>query len=66
MFLVDFLKQRLLFEIKNYLIHSEKNVSEIANELHFSEPSHLMRFFKTQTGMTTSEFLADYQNGTAD
>jgi AraC family transcriptional activator of pobA len=60
------LKQRLLFEIKNYLIHSEKNVSEIANELQFSEPSHLMRFFKTQTGMTTSEFLADYQNGTVD
>lgn len=57
------LKQRLLFEIKNYLIHSGKNVSEIADELNFSEPSHLMRFFKIQTGMTTSEFLADYQNG---
>ncbi len=58
------LKQRLLFEIKNYLIHSGKNVSEIADELHFSEPSHLMRFFKMQTGMTTTEFLADYQNDT--
>ncbi|MDQ0593621.1 AraC family transcriptional activator of pobA [Chryseobacterium ginsenosidimutans] len=57
------LKQRLLFEIKNYLIHSGLNVSEIANELHFSEPNHLMRFFKTQTGMTTGEFLRDYQNG---
>lgn len=57
------LKQRLLFEIKNDLIHSGKNVSEIADELNFSEPSHLMRFFKIQTGMTTSEFLADYQNG---
>ncbi|WP_433830353.1 helix-turn-helix domain-containing protein [Flavobacterium anhuiense] len=57
------LKQRLLFEIKNDLIHSGKNVSEIADDLHFSEPGHLMRFFKIQTGMTTSEFLADYQNG---
>ncbi len=57
------LKQRLLFEIKNDLIHSGKNVSEIADELNFSEPSHLMRFFKIQTGMTTSEFLADYQDG---
>lgn len=57
------LKQRLLFEIKNYLIYSGLNVAEIAHELHFSEPNHLMRFFKTQTGMTTSLFIADYQNG---
>ncbi|MFD2288030.1 helix-turn-helix domain-containing protein [Pedobacter petrophilus] len=57
------LKQRLLFEIKNYLIHSGKTVAEIANELSFSEPNHLMRFFKTQTGLTTSAFLNDYQNG---
>lgn len=54
------LKQRLLLEIKNYLIHSELTVSEIAYHLNFSEPNHLMRFFKTQTGMTTSEFLAEY------
>ena len=57
------LKQRLLFEIKNYLIHSGKTVAEIAHELNFSEPNHLMRFFKTQTGLTTSQFLSDYQNG---
>ncbi|MGJ5641384.1 AraC family transcriptional regulator [Formosa sp. S-31] len=58
------LKQRLLIEIKNYLIHSELTVGEIAYKLNFSEPNHLMRFFKKQTGMTTTEFLADYQNGT--
>jgi AraC family transcriptional activator of pobA len=57
------LKQRLLFEIKNYLIHSHLTVSETAHELHFSEPNHLMRFFKTQTGLTTTEFLSAYQNG---
>lgn len=57
------LKQRLLFEIKNYLIHSGLTVAEIAHELHFSEPNHLMRFFKTQTGQTTTAFLTDYQNG---
>jgi len=51
------LKQRLLLEIKNYLIHSRLTVSEIAYKLNFSEPNHLMRFFKTQTGMTTGEFL---------
>lgn len=57
------LKQRLIFEIKNYLIHSDITVSEIAAQLHFSEPNHLMRFFKNQTGVTTSEFLLDYENG---
>ncbi|QHC86196.1 AraC family transcriptional regulator [Empedobacter brevis] len=57
------LKQRLLVQIKDYLIHSEMTVSEIAHKLNFSEPNHLMRFFKSQTGMTTTEFLADYQNG---
>jgi len=59
------LKQRLLFEIKNYLIHSEITVSEIASELNFSEPNHLMRFFKNQTGVTTSEFLLDHQNSSS-
>jgi len=59
----ELLKQRLLIEIKDYLVHTELTVAEIAHELHFSEPNHLMRFFKTQTAMTTSEFLLDYQNG---
>ncbi|GGF67513.1 AraC family transcriptional regulator [Wenyingzhuangia marina] len=57
------LKQRLLIEIKDYLIYSEMTVAQIADKLNFSEPNHLMRFFKSQTGMTTSEFLDDYQNG---
>lgn len=57
------LKQRLLFEIKNYLIHSKLTVAEIAYKLNFPEPSHLMRFFKAQTGQTTTEFLSAYQNG---
>lgn len=59
----ELLKQRLLFEIKNDLIHSGKTVAEIAYGLHFSEPGHMMRFFKTQTGITSTQFLLDYQNG---
>lgn len=56
------LKQRLLLEIKNYLIHSRLTVSEIAYKLNFSEPNHLMRFFKSQTGMTTGKFLSDNEH----
>ncbi|PIF34435.1 transcriptional regulator [Flavobacterium sp. 9] len=59
----ELLKQRLLFEIKNDLIHSGKTIAEIAYDLQFSEPGHMMRFFKTQTGITSSQFLSDYQNG---
>lgn len=51
------LKQRLLFEIQNLLLHSNKTINEIAYELNFSEPNHLMRFFKTQTSQTTTEFI---------
>jgi len=57
------LKQRLLIAIKDYLIHSKLTVAEIAHQLNFSEPNHLMRFFKNQTGITTSDFLNEYQNG---
>lgn len=57
------LKQRLLVEIKDYLIHSKLTVAEIAFQLNFSEPNHLMRFFKNQTGVTTTDFLNEYQNG---
>lgn len=59
----ELLKQRLLFEIKNDLIHSGKTIAEIAYDLQFSEPGHMMRFFKTQTGVTSGQLLSEYQNG---
>lgn len=52
------LKQRLLQEIKNDLLFTELSVKEIAFRLHFSEPNHLMRFFKQMTGQTISEFVS--------
>lgn len=58
----ELLKQRLLSEIKSELLYSGKNVSEVAYEFGYTEPSHLMRFFKKQTGITTTEFIASYQN----
>ena len=55
---VHLLKQRLLQEVKNDLLFSNLSVKEIAFRLHFSEPNHLMRFFKQMTGQTISAFLA--------
>ncbi|MCP1996104.1 AraC family transcriptional regulator [Flavobacterium sp. HSC-61S13] len=56
------LKQRLLFEIQNLLLHSNKTISEIAYILHFSESNHLMRFFKAQTNQTTTQFINSMNN----
>ncbi len=55
------LKQRLLQEVKNDLLFTGLTVKEIAFRLHFSEPNHLMRFFKQQTGQTIGEFLDSVQ-----
>lgn len=53
----ELLKQRLLAEIKDRLVHSNKTVSEISFDLNYGEPGHMMRFFKMQTGMTTTAYL---------
>lgn len=57
------LKQRLLEELKNGLLFENRNVSQLADDFHFSDPSHLMRFFKQQTGKTFTQYLSDYKNG---
>lgn len=57
------IEQRMLFEIKNELIFSSKNIAEIAHELHFSEPNHLTRFFKNATNQTPQAYRLAYQNG---
>lgn len=57
------LKQRLLYAIKELLVYTDKTVTQIADDLHYSEPHHLLRFFKSQTGKTPGQFRLDYQNG---
>jgi AraC family transcriptional regulator, transcriptional activator of pobA len=61
--LSEMIRLRLLSEIKNELLFTSKTISEIAFELHFSEPNHLTRFFKKMTGMTPVEFRETYQSG---
>jgi AraC family transcriptional activator of pobA len=52
----DMIRQRLLQEVKTRLLHTDKSISEIAYDLYFSEPSHLVRFFKQATQLTPKEF----------
>ncbi len=57
------IRQRLLMEVKNYLVFSNLTVQQIAIELSFSEPAHLNRFFKQLEGMPPQQYRAAYQNG---
>lgn len=59
----EFIKQRLLFEIKMKLIHTTMTIAEIARFYNFSEPNHLSRFFKQKTNQTPLGYRLDYQNG---
>ena len=60
---VHLLKQRLLEAVKNDLLFEGRSVSQLAEDYHFSDPSHLMRFFKRQTGVTFSQYFAEYGRG---
>ena len=57
----DMIKERLLFEIKTELLYTTKNISEIAFDLHFSEPNNLIRLFKSKTGLSPNAFRKTYQ-----
>ena len=59
----DMLRVSLLEELKNELLFSNLNVSQLADEFHFSDPSHLMRFFRRETGKTFTQYLMNYKRG---
>ena len=48
----DFIDEMLMMEIKALLRHSQLNISEIAYQLDFSDPSHFTNFFKKHQGIT--------------
>ena len=59
----DYIKSKLIFEIKMKLIYTNKSIFEISNDLHFSEPNHMSRFFKTKQGVSPLQYRINYQNG---
>lgn len=48
--------EQVMLEAKRYLLHSGKNVSEIAFTLNFSDPSHFVKYFKKAAGETPQAF----------
>lgn len=58
----QYIKTRLLTEVKRELLYTSKHVNEIAYDLNFSEPSSLIRFFKSTESRSPTEFRKAYQN----
>jgi len=52
----ELIQVRVMLEIKRLLAYSSKNVSEIADELNFSDKSYFIRFFKKNMGITPEQF----------
>jgi AraC-like DNA-binding protein len=56
----ELISEQVILEAKRYLLHSDKNVSEIAFSLNFSDPSHFVKYFRKQTGETPQAFRSRY------
>ncbi|MBO0929730.1 helix-turn-helix domain-containing protein [Fibrella aquatilis] len=52
-----------LTEARNYLIHSDYTVAEVAYRLNFTDPAYFSRLFKKQTGSTPKAFRQANQVG---
>lgn len=48
--------ERIILESKRLLDFSDKNINEIAEFLGFDEVSHFSKFFKTQVGLSPTEY----------
>jgi len=53
------IKAKQLLEIKRLLVHTNLNVSEIANQLNFEDQSYFTKFFKRETGLTPLQYRVD-------
>ncbi len=56
----ELIAEQVILEAKRYLLHSDKNISEIAFTLNFSDPSHFVKYFKKSTGETPQAFRSLY------
>lgn len=52
----EVIRERKLLEAKRMLINQDLHISQIANDLNFTDPSHFSKFFKKHTGKSPDEF----------
>jgi AraC family transcriptional regulator, transcriptional activator of pobA len=56
----ELISEKVILEAKRHLLHTDKNVGEIAFALNFSDPSHFVKYFKKLTGETPQTFRSRY------
>lgn len=52
----EMVRYRILLEIKRKLLHEDKTISVISNELGFRDQAYFSRFFKKYTGLSPDNF----------
>lgn len=52
----DLINRQVILEIKVLLISKNKSINEIADELHFEDPSYMGKYFKRETGLSLTDF----------
>lgn len=52
----EVIRDRKLLEAKRMLVNQDLNISQISNDLNFTDPSHFSKFFKKHTGKSPEEF----------
>ena len=52
----DLINDKVLIEIKRYLLFTDKSIEEIAYQLNFFDNSYFTKYFKKATGMTPKAF----------
>lgn len=55
---MDWINEAVIQEAKILLLHSDKLVYQIADELNFPNPSFFSKFFHRMTGKTPNEYRA--------
>lgn len=58
----SFIHGQLVEEAKRFLAHTAMPVTSVGYELGFGDSAYFSRFFKRQTGVTPSEFAAQYRS----
>lgn len=56
----ELMADQVVLEAKRYLLHTDQSVTEVAEQLGFSDPSHFVKYFKKWTKQTPASFRKRY------
>lgn len=56
----ELISDQMLLEAKRNILHTDQNINEIADLLHFNDASYFVKFFKKHTGETPHQYRARY------